>query len=231
MKKYEKLDQFFERIKSLNLWQRLFGWRPVQNLSYEAFEEYKNLIASAGSNEERLAIFSNKIELLNNDNSHIKAESEKLQTELKALKENSRSLQEALVAVNEENAIFKGTEDDRRQRYEAKAATLNTIHAQVQNEREAEKQKNHEKEIQRLASMKETWERHQTSVQEAIKMICQKHTIDYIDQVPFKGKPDNTIQIGDEYIIFDAKSPSSDDLNNFPTYIKNQTDRLGKVIN
>jgi myosin heavy subunit len=314
MKKYEKLDQFFERVKNLGFWQRIFSWRLVQSLSYEAFEEYKNLIHLVVSSEEQLATSSNKIDLLNNDNSHIKSESVKLQSsldisntkltsvetalsahkaalasreetikqsdkkiieqqaelkslkekhtsvetmlssaeatlasreenikqsekkaaeqqaELKSSKENARSLQEELAVLKEENAIFKSTENDRNQSYETKIATLGAITSQVQKEREVEKQKNLEKEIQRLTAMKETWARHQASVQEAIKMICQKHTIEYIDQVPFKGKPDNTIQISDEYIIFDAKSPSSDDLKNFPIYIKTQTESVKKYI-
>lgn len=314
MKKYEKLDQFFELIKNLSFWQRIFHWRPVQTLSYEAFEEYKNLVSLASSIEEQLTTSINKAELLNNDNSHVKAESTKIQNslditnvkltsvetalsalkaavasreetikqsekkiveqqaelkslnekltsletmlssaeatlaskqenikqsdrkiieqqvELKSLKEHICSLEDDVVALNKENAIFKSTEDDRRQNYEAKAGTLNTITTQVQNEREAEKQKNQEREIQRLAAMKDTWARHEASVKEAIKMICQKHTIEYVDQVPFKGKPDNTIQISEEYIIFDAKSPSSDDLKNFPTYIKAQTESVKKYV-
>ncbi len=314
MKKYEKLEHFFELIKNLSFWRRIFHWRPVQTLSYEAFEEYKNLVALASSIEEQLTASINKADLLNNDNSHIKAESTKVQNslditnvkltsvetalsalkaavasreetikqsdkkiieqqaelkslkekltsletmlssaeatlaskqenikqsdkiiieqqvELKSLKEHICSLEDNVAALNKENAIFKNTEGDRRQNYEAKAATLNTITIQVQSEREAEKQKNQEKEIQRLAAMKDTWAKHEINVQEAIKMICQKHTIEYVDKVPFKGKPDNTIQINDEYIIFDAKSPSSDDLNNFPTYIKTQTEAVKKYV-
>ena len=230
MKKYEKLDNFFEQIKNLSFWQRVFSWKPVQRLSYEAFEEYKNLIASAGDNEERLSVFFNKIELLNNTNSHIKIESEKMQSELNSSKEEVRSLQRDLAAANEKNAVFKKIDGDRRQSYETKAETLTAITARVENEREAEKQRNQEKEMQHLKSMKETWEKHETSVREAIKRICQKHTIDYVDQVPFKGKPDNTIQICEEYIIFDAKSPSSDDLTNFPTYIKSQAELVKKYI-
>ena len=59
-------------------------------------------------------------------------------------------------------------------------------------------------------------------------MLCQTHLVDYIEEVPFKGKPDNTINICDEYIIFDAKSPANDDLTNFPKYIKRETDNLKK---
>ncbi len=314
MKKYEKLDQFFELIKNLNFWQRIFHWRPVQTLSYEAFEEYKNLVTLATNIEEQLATSVNQVNLLNNDNSHIKAESTKLQSslditntkltsvenalsaiktavasreeaikqsdikiaeeqaelkllkenlaslkttlstteatlaskqenikqsdkkiieqqaELKYLKDNVRSLEDKVAALNNENAIFKSTEDDRKQSYETKAETLNTITAKVQAEREDEKQNIQEREMQRLAAMKDMWSKHQTNVQEVIKMICQKHTIEYVDKVPFKGKPDNTIQINDEYIIFDAKSPSSDDLKSFPTYIKIQTESVKKYV-
>jgi hypothetical protein len=51
-----------------------------------------------------------------------------------------------------------------------------------------------------------------------------------VKDVPFKGKPDNTINIAGEYVIFDAKSPASDDLVNFPKYLKIQTDSVNKYI-
>ena len=230
MRKYDRLNQFFERIKNLSFWQRIFNWRPVQNLSYEAFEEYKDLISLAEKNEGQLVDCSHEIELLNKDNSHLKLESGNLHTELKSLNEKICSLQEKLDVLNKENADFKRKEEVRRQDYEMKAETLTTITDRLQDDREAEMQKNQEREIQRLTAMKETWSKHETSVQEAIKMICQRHTIEYVDQVPFKGKPDNTIRIGNEFIIFDAKSPSSDDLTNFPTYIKIQTESVKKYI-
>ncbi len=46
--------------------------------------------------------------------------------------------------------------------------------------------------------------------------------------MPFRGNPDNTIEISGEYIIFDAKSPANDDLTNFPLYIKSQTENVKK---
>ena len=39
----EKLNLFFSRIRELTFWQRLFSWRHVRNLSYDAFEEFKTL--------------------------------------------------------------------------------------------------------------------------------------------------------------------------------------------
>ena len=79
--------------------------------------------------------------------------------------------------------------------------------------------------------MKKLWSEHQLDVEQTIKMICQNHLIKYVDKVPFIGNPDNTIEICEEYIIFDAKSPANDDLSNFPKYIKNQTDNVKKYAN
>lgn len=47
--KAEKLSLFFEKIKSIGFWQRIFGWRPVRELSYDAYEEFKKLIESLDS--------------------------------------------------------------------------------------------------------------------------------------------------------------------------------------
>ena len=65
-------------------------------------------------------------------------------------------------------------------------------------------------------------------MRQAIKSICSKHTIEYVDKVAFKGEPDNTLKICDEFVVFDAKSPRGEDLNNFPTYIKEQAEKAKK---
>jgi hypothetical protein len=65
-------------------------------------------------------------------------------------------------------------------------------------------------------------------VKNTIIHICDINHVNYIEKVPFRGNPDNTIEISGEYIIFDAKSPGSDDLSNFPAYIKSQAENLKK---
>lgn len=107
---------------------------------------------------------------------------------------------------------------------------LNAIREQIQNDRQRELSERQQAEINRLERQKETWSAHQDKVEEAIRGICHKHTIEYVDSVPFKGSPDNTIKLCNEYIIFDAKSPASDDLGNFFGYIKNQTESVKKYI-
>jgi hypothetical protein len=94
----------------------------------------------------------------------------------------------------------------------------------LNDERVAEKSSYFEK-------MKKKWSNHEKDIENHIQLICKNHILEYISQENFpypRNKPDNTIKISDQYIIFDAKSPLSDDLSNFPTYIKNQTDNLKK---
>jgi hypothetical protein len=132
--------------------------------------------------------------------------------------------------MKEQLTQFQSLEEHRKNEYEKSMAALNQIQLKIQKDRELEVEIRNRTEIERLKRLKETWTTHEENVKGRIKAICNRHGIDYIDKVPFKGSPDNTIKIKDEFIIFDAKSPASDDLSNFPSYIKNQTDSISKYV-
>ena len=104
--------------------------------------------------------------------------------------------------------------------------------SQVKKDLDAERGRIHDSKLkekqEEFEKLKMQWSSHQTFVEQKIKMLCQTHLVDYIEEVPFKGKPDNTINICGEFIIFDAKSPANDDLTNFPKYIRRETDNLKK---
>ena len=79
--------------------------------------------------------------------------------------------------------------------------------------------------------MKQKWSDHERDVQTHLQLICKNNVITYISQEEFphpRNKPDSSIEIMDQLIVFDAKSPANDDLSNFPKYIKNQTENLKK---
>ncbi len=221
--KSEKLNLFFDKIKTIGFWQRIFGWRRIRELSYDAYGEFKELVNSLDRVIGEADQNKNLIAVLNNDSEHLKTEKIKLESSLESIKEKVEQLKK-------ENIVFQQTETDRKTKYENDVATLNAIREQIQKERQEEQEESQRREIERLESMKETWTKHQESVKQAIKMICEKHTIEYLDKVPFKGSPDNTLKLCGEFIIFDAKSPSSDDLQNFPIYIKAQTESVKKYI-
>lgn len=226
----EKLAQFFDQIKTLTFWKRLFGWGYILSLSYDAFQEFKSLVDGMERTTAKINPLENEISLLKTERDHLKSTQSKHDSDVTILREKVHSLEKENSDLRRENTIFKQEEQNRKKQHDTQTSTLATITAGIQESRNKEIEERQRAELERLARMKETWLKHQENVKELIKMICQKHTVEYVDSVPFKGAPDNTIKIADEFIIFDAKSPASDDLTNFPSYIKAQTEQAKKYI-
>jgi hypothetical protein len=151
-----------------------------------------------------------------------------LANEVAVLKNNLERSEQESKKLLERITQLQSTDEHRRLEYEKSVSSLNFIQQKIQKDRQEEIELRNKSEIERIKNLRETWSAHEENVKRRIKAICNRHGIDYIDKVPFKGNPDNTIRIKDEFIVFDAKSPASDDLSNFPSYIKNQTDSVAK---
>ena len=149
----------------------------------------------------------------------------------KDLGEFKRRAEQAELELKErtaENIRLKNEEALRLEEHKKNISTLNELKEQLQRERQQEIEDKHQQELNRLEALKRTWRDHQAEVQNQLKTLCNKHTIHYVDKVPFKGEPDNTLYICDEYVVFDAKSPLTDDLSNFPFYLKDQAEKAKK---
>jgi hypothetical protein len=177
-------------------------------------------------NEERVKEISTLVEA----NKNYLRRGTDLSNELSVIKNNLERSEQESKKIKEQLTQFQSLEDHRKGEYEKSMSLLNQIQQKIQKDREVEIETRNKIEIERIKRLKETWVAHEENVKGRIKAICNRHGIDYIDKVPFKGSPDNTIKIKDEFIIFDAKSPASDDLSNFPSYIKNQTDSISKYV-
>jgi len=227
---FEKLKLFFDRIKTIGFWQRIFGWRQVRNLRDDAYLEFKDLTNSLEKIAQEVEEAQRLLGLSKNDNEHFKAKNVKLEASLESMQEKVNLLLNDIAQLKKENTIYKQTETDRQVKYKEDVAALNKFGEGMQKDWQEKQESLQRAKIERLTSMKETWSKHEEKVKRTIKMICDKHTIEYVNKVPFKGSPDNTIKLCDEFIIFDAKSPSSDDLTNFPLYLKAQTESVKKYI-
>ena len=146
------------------------------------------------------------------------------------LKQQNDILNEQIQTLRNEVARYKADEEQRRKEYDHSIATFNKLTDDQQKRELNDRNEKHRQEIERLQRLKETWSAHEDHVRSRIKAICTRHAIEYVDKVPFKGSPDNTLRIKDEYIVFDAKSPYSDDLTNFPSYLKNQVEQAIKYV-
>ena len=217
----DKLNLFFSKIKELSFWQRLFSWKSIVSLSNEAEQEFKlfeNNIKTENSN-------------LKNQLSGLEKEKLILETKVNSFDAKVNELNNQIKFHNEKISKFEATEEERTRNYEKNIAHQNQIKDSLEKERQRLGDERVKEKEDAYQKMKSTWTVHETEVEQTIKKICLTQSIEYIDKVPFAGKPDNAIRICDEYIIFDAKSPSGDDLKNFPNYINEQTKGVKKYAN
>ena len=195
------------------------------NTENQVFKSEANSLAKI--NEERLK----ELTMLQEANKIYLKRGTELNTELAVTRQKLDNADLELQKMRTQITQLSKDEEFKKQDHAKAVSSLMQIQEKLQRDREAEVNARTQTEIDRIKRLKETWLNHETNVQNRIKVICSKHGVDYIDKVPFKGSPDNTLKINDEYIIFDAKSPANDDLSNFPSYIKNQAESVKKYVN
>ena len=223
------LKQLLQEVNAIGFWGRIFGWNRIKQLLAAATGEFDVLVDRAGRFE--------------SDITTIKADLVGYKAELKSKEARVLELEKAKTAndaelthlrnevsrLTQENLVLKNQESQRVKEHAQSISSLKAFQEKVQRDQDASVAAEHQKEIDRLEKMKATWSKHQTVTKERIKAICQRHTIEYVDKVPFKGDPDNTVTICGEYIVFDAKSPGNDDdLGHFANYLKGQAEKAVK---
>jgi len=231
----EKLYLFFTKIRELTFWQRLFSWRSIRNLSYDAFAEFKSF-------QQEINKIKADYDLIEKKFAHTATQNEGLQNTIQQYERAARKkdedisyrdnkidgLNNTIAELNRSLSKYEMADEQRTRTYESRIIQLNQLKETLEKEiiRLSDERVQEQKEA--FERMKKQWSEHEITVQQTLKMICRNHLIKYVDAVPFHGSPDNTIEICDEYIIFDAKCPSNEDLSNFPKYIKAQTDVVKK---
>ena len=220
-----------KKIISSSIFYRIFYWRNIVLM----ISEIKQFLEQSHQKEKKLNLLEIEISELKSD---YKAElkiNENLKTKMKIL-ENEKDLLAPLkiknIELNNELNTLKQEENSKNAVRDAQIAKYEQFE---QNAREREEKEIQEKErkIQDTETrLRRTWQDHEENVNNAIKLICQTESIKFIDEWHHDKKPDNVIQICNEYIVFDAKSPlKTHVLSNFPTYIKDQVSKLAKYAN
>ena len=235
MENFTNLRRFFEEFKHLSLWQRIFSWKGIRVLSYAAYEDLVQLT-------DQLARRCTELDSIRHERELLLQEKESFQNKIADAKETLTKFESRLHQVDHElkriqsenqdlhrkALVAEQREEQRRREHDQSLNRLQLMQDNLAKEKAALEEKKVRDMEERTQQMKETWKRHEDIVQLTIKSICERHSIEYVYSVPFKGKPDNVIRICDEYIVFDAKSPASDDLGNFNTYIRTQAEAAVK---
>ena len=156
---------------------------------------------------------------------------EQVKTENTTLKEKLSNIEQERNNLKNENIFLKKEEENRNETLRKSIESTNTLQESLTKEKERLNDERVKETEDRLEKMKWTWGEHEKDVENHLQLICRNHVIKYISQEDFphtRNKPDNCIEIMDQLIVFDAKSPANDDLSNFPKYIKLQTESLKK---
>ena len=156
---------------------------------------------------------------------------EQIKNENAIIKERISNIEQERNNLKNDNIYLKKEEENRNETLRKSIESTNTLQESLTKEKERLNDERVKEAESRLEKMKWTWGEHEKNVENHLKLICRNHVIKYISQEDFphsRNKPDNSIEIMDQLIIFDAKSPANDDLRNFPKYIKLQTESLKK---
>ena len=217
----DELKRFFNLIKEISFFDRIFRWFKIRSLSFDAFSEFQFLEKKIINQEKEI----NDLEKTLGENYRvidtIKESNEKNTVELKILRAQNTEL-------SNENSGFKSLNEKRAEEHNNAIGQLNQATKNVENREQKILQEKESREKEKVVKMKRQWQDHEKNTEEELERLCSRLRINYIKNPPLEKKPDNTIEIAGEFIIFDAKSPKTDDLNNFPDYIKSQAKTLNK---
>ncbi|HEY3419087.1 MAG TPA: hypothetical protein VGK23_00855 [Methanomassiliicoccales archaeon] len=256
----ENARAFFEEIGHVGFFKRLFGWGSVVartemakadlRMALEQQNRTSSIITGyegdARAKEETIKGLQGRIELVGQQTLAREKRISELEAEIKSkgnqiqdvlykiggLEMEIRTAKKELEEANMSLATFRAADASKIEDYQLKISGLNQLKQELNDDRVRLQNELVEAETKRMEEMRRTWLVHEENVQQTLTTLCKKHAIEYAgkESYPFKGKPDNAIKICGEYVIFDAKSPQSQDQSNFPDYLIAQAKQAEKYV-
>ena len=195
----------------------------IDEKNFKIIDLEKNIIfkdLSINELEKKVSVFNSKIEEL-----------DKLKSDKIKLEERLTSVSNERNNLKNENVKLNNDQEKRVSESNKQIEALITLKQSAEHEKQVLNNKRVSEKAKEFEEIKSQWGRHEKDVENCIREICRNNIIKYIGQEDFphpRNKPDNSIEIMDQLIVFDAKSPANNNLDNFPKYIKDQTESLKK---
>lgn len=236
--KIKETEAKFDTISNTGFISRLFAWSAIrEDISgiKLTFSELGREISKLKVTNENLAKDLNETigrlnvrdaeEKKNIDQiTELRGEKKSLQDRNNALNEDKKELQGRVFSLETEKKRLNKEVEVKMQKYENLSEKYDKKLEEL-HEQDKKRIEDHNKKL------KSSWQQHEDRVKGAVKSIAERLGITHVptDKFPFSGRPDNSVIIADEYVIFDAKCPGNpEDLNNFPNYLKLQAANLKK---
>lgn len=224
----DHLKLLLENIRTIGLWERIFGWRKIKHLLSLADRDLSSSETLAREQDKKIQLLQNELQWQKQTALSSSSRKDELTIEAVQWKEKYLALQRDMEELKQQHTQLLAADKTRQQEHARALESLTMIENRIREERKQELDQRNQAALQRIRQMKETWNQHEQMVKQTIKAICQRHTINYVETAPFRGTPDNTVAICEEFIVLDAKSPAGEDTTNFPAYLKDQAERAYK---
>ena len=222
------IKQTIQELNTIGFWKIIFRWSSIKNWLITTFLELQKVSEIAEQDHLELERVNRELLILKSAKDVAENRLNDLNQDKAGLTAELTFLRNQLRIFESENAQLKNAEEKRYNDHQKSLETLSAFQNNIIAEKEQMKNEQQKQAIARLESQKQTWQRHQQDVENKMRLLCEKHTIEYVDTVPFKGDPDNTIVISDLFQVFDSKSPRGEDLSNFTTYLNKEAQNAKK---
>ena len=198
----------------------------TNNLKEDKYR-FSELERDIASRDENIKNLQKNIEISNAKMSSF----EQIKTEKTQTEERLKLIEQERNTLKTKVTTLESKEEARNESLRQSLDKSNALQESLEKEKERLNDERVKEKEDHFEGIRKQWGEHEKDIKNHIQIICKNHILTYIPQEDFpypRNKPDNTVKISEQYIIFDAKSPSNDDLSNFPNYIKTQTDNLKK---
>ncbi len=222
------IKQTIQELNTIGFWKIIFRWSSIKNWLITTFLELQKVSEIAEQDHLELERVNRELFIVTSAKDVAENRLNDLNQDKAGLTAELTFLRNQLRIFESENAQLKNAEEKRYNDHQKSLETLSAFQNNIITEKEQMKNEQQKQAIAKLESQKQTWQRHQQDVENKMRLLCEKHTIEYVDTVPFKGDPDNTIVISDLFQVFDSKSPRGEDLSNFTTYLSKEAQNAKK---
>jgi len=222
------VKQLIQEVNSIGFWKVLFGWTRIKKFLVESFFDIQKLLDIGEQNQIELEKIQRELDQSEAKFNSTQQRISELQQDKASQATELSGLRERIRELDSEVINLKKVDEVRYTEHQKSVQALVELKQSVVEEKRLEKEAKEQAIFDRVEYQKRTWQRHQQDVKNKVMLLCEKHTIQYIDDVPFKGDPDNTVQICNQFQVLDSKSPRGEDLNNFPIYISKEAQAAKK---
>ena len=211
-----------QQVNSFNFWKILIGWRKFRTWMIECLLDLQQVVENAENQQTHLNEMQRNLDqssiMIESNESRIRELQREKEIALLQVDELRKKVQQAELRLSEERSKSERRDEEQIKLIQSVQELKTGVQEEANRKKEAEEQAL----VLRQEQQRVVWQTHQEIVKNKIRLICDKHIITYEENPPFSGRPDNTIRICNEFIVFDAKSPVKGNLKSFAEYLKSE---------